>query len=276
MKFLKLFLLSLLLFFSATTYKIFNETTKYHKLAIANIEQDIKNLEFFPLKSDIPNSYVGTSRDSYIYLRHAYSIYLSSKPYNCYRPQTGYIYYPFLILFGKFFIIAILFFNSLIFSFSLTYLIWTINKDSFLKSALIIIFVFLMTYNNITMILLEPIASSLLMLTLSFYFKKQNYISLLILFLSTFIRGEIIIILFLFTIFLLFGKNFKQFLFSFTLLSITLIFYVLLNRCTEQSNFYYWALANYYSDKKHITYEKARELVIEVCGMKGLVSISDC
>ncbi len=176
MKFLKLFLFSLLLFFSATIYKIFNETTKYHKLAIANIEQDIKNLETFPLKSDSPNSYVGTSRDSYIYLRHAYSIYLNSKPYNCFRPQTGYIYYPFLILFGKFFIIAILFFNSLIFSFSLTYLIWTINKDNFLKSALIIIFVFLMTYNNITMILLEPIASSLLMLSHFRFISKSKTI----------------------------------------------------------------------------------------------------
>lgn len=120
MRFFKLFLFSLILFFSSTLFKIFNETTKYHKLAIANIEQDIKNLEFLPLKSDSPNSYIGTSRDSYIYLRHAYSIYLNSKPYNCYRPQTGYIYYPFLILFNKFFLIAILLFNSVIFSFCLT------------------------------------------------------------------------------------------------------------------------------------------------------------
>jgi len=276
MKFFKLFLFSLILFFSATIYKVFNETTKYHKLAIANIEQDIKNLEFFPLKSDSPNSYVGTSRDSYIYLRHAYSIYLNSKPYNCYRPQTGYIYYPFLILFNKFFIIAILFFNSFIFSFCLTYLIWTINNKNLLKSVLIIILIFLMTYNQVPMIMLEPIASSILMLSISFYLKKRNYLSALTLFLGSLIRGEIMSILLLFTIFLLVLKNFRQFIFSFLLLSIVVIFYSLLNKCTDQSNFYYWALANYYAQKNRINYEKSREIVINICKTKSFSGLFNC
>ena len=272
MRFFKLFLFSLILFFSSTLFKIFNETTKYHKLAIANIEQDIKNLEFFPLKSD----YIGTSADGYIYLRHAYSIYLNSKPYNCYRPQTGYIYYPFLILFNKFFLIAILLFNSVIFSFCLTYLIWTINNKSLLKSIFIIIFVFIMTYNNVPRVLLEPIASSLLMLSLSFYFKKQNYFSILSLFLGSLIRGEIMLIFLLFTIFLLILRNFKQFIFSFILLSIIMIFYSLLNKCTDQSNFYYWALVSYYVHKNHLTFEKSREIIINMCKIKNLSELYNC
>jgi len=276
MRFFKLFLFSLILFFSSTLFKIFNETTKYHKLAIANIEQDIKNLEFLPLKSDSPNSYIGTSRDSYFYLRHAYSIYLNSKPYNCYRPQTGYIYYPFLILFNKFFLIAILLFNSVIFSFCLTYLIWTINNKSLLKSIFIIIFVFIMTYHNVPMVLLEPIASSLLMLSLSFYFKKQNYFSILSLFLGSLIRGEIMLIFLLFTIFLLILRNFKQFIFSFILLSIIMIFYSLLNKCTDQSNFYYWALVSYYVHKNHLTYEKSREIIMNMCKIKNLGELFNC
>jgi hypothetical protein len=55
-----------------------------------------------------------------------------------------------------------------------------------------------------------------------------------------------------------------------------MIFYSLLNKCTDQSNFYYWALAHYYVHKNHLTFEKSKEIIINMCKTKNFSGFFNC
>jgi hypothetical protein len=276
MRFFPLSLIIGFLYLGFSVYKIHNEVKKYHKTAIPNIERDIKNLENLPLNSDYPNSYVGFTRDSYIYLRQAYSIYLYHKPYNCYRPQWGYFYAPFIFLFNKYFIIAILIFNAVLFSLSFAFLISVIKIRKKLLLFFIVLIVFLMSYNKVLSVGSEPIISSLLMLSLAFYSRNKYVISSLFLFLAGILRGEIMVLFFVFTAFFLFKKLFDKFLLNSFLILFLLTFYMYLNRCTDQSNFFYWALANFYSEKKGIIYEESRHLIVNLCYKNKFEMLFNC
>ncbi|MFZ8847442.1 MAG: hypothetical protein ACO2O6_09685 [Candidatus Hydrothermia bacterium] len=244
----------LILYISSATFKVFYESKKFNKEYIANLSS---------MESFLSKSYVGTIADSYHYLKQAYSVYKTFKPYDCFRPITGYLFAPFLFVFKEYSILAILFFNATAFSIVL-YLFLNAFNTSFKLKLFVITFVFLMTFYFVPRIMLEPYTMILTLLAILFYRNNKFFLSLILLFFASLIRNEFILVFIVFLFFILL-KSKKILFVSTPLLIILLITNAILSGCEDQSNFYWWAIKNYYENVKHIEYEKAKQLWKEKC-----------
>ncbi|MEO0224055.1 MAG: hypothetical protein ABIL76_03050 [candidate division WOR-3 bacterium] len=240
--FILLFLSIVLYLFSAIS-KIYYETKNYKKTFISDLSS---------LNNVLNKNYVGTIADSYHYIKNAYSVYKNLKPIDCFRPQAGYLFAPFMFIFKNYFPISVIIFNSVVFGILLAILFYVINPKHLFFNIILLILTFSFTFYYIPRIMLEPINAIFILISLLFFhFKKYNF-SLIFLFLSSLIRPEFLIILIIFLIAL--RKWTLGSILSIT--SLTLI--INLSRCEEQSNFFFWSIKGYYENIRNLDWQSAK------------------
>ena len=246
LKKLLIFFLLIFLYFSSAIFKVVYESKKYKKEYIADLSSEERFLS---------KNYVGAGRDTYHYLKQAYSVYKTLKPFRRLKTFSGYLFAPFLFIFKNYSILAIIFFNVIAFSIVFFIFLNSFNVDFKIK-LLLIFFVFLMTFYYIPRIMLEAYGLIFTLLAIIFFRNNRFFLSLILLFLVSLIRSEFFLV---FTTFLIFTfyKSKRSFLFS---LPFGLIIIIINYAYEDKSNFYYWAVLHYYGLESS---EKLAELLKE-------------
>jgi len=246
-----LFLISFILYTSSAIFKIYYEVKNFKKEFIA----DISNLDNL-----LNKNYVGTIADSYGYIKNAYGVYKKFKPIDCFRAQIGYVFAPFIFIFKNYFIVSIIFFNSLLFSFLISTFLHILEPKNLIKNLILLFFVFLFTFYYIPRIMLDPIIINLFILALIFFLIKRYNLTLFSLFIASIIRPEALVLLIIFIIFL------RKFLTGLIFLIFITILYYNLSKCPgDQTNFLYWSIRGYYENVKNKDWQSAKIELKERC-----------
>ncbi len=248
--FLILTLTSIALYSFAVLFKVHYESKVYNKTFIADLSNTYNLLR---------QNYIGTTSDSYGYIKNAYSIYKTLKPSDCFRPQAGYIFAPFIFIFREYFPLAIIVFNSIIFSILISTFFYILNPKKLFLNLLLLFIVFSFTFYYIPRIMLDPIISIFILISLIFLTSKRENLSTFFIFLSSIIRPEFNIILVLFVLFkrlYLLGSIFIIFNFFIFLIN---------SKCKEQSNFFFWSAKGYYENIKKMDWGTAKSEIFKLC-----------
>ncbi|MEO0143698.1 MAG: hypothetical protein ABIL45_02050 [candidate division WOR-3 bacterium] len=248
--FLILLSISLTLYLSSALFKLYYESKVYNKTFIADISSKEKLLS---------KDYVGAMFDSYLYIKNAYEIYKSSKPENCFRPQVAYFFAIFMFIFNKYFPLAIILLNSLLFAILLAILLNLLNPNKLITNIIILLLIFPFTFYYIPRILLEPFITNFTLTSLIFLALRRKNFALFFIFLASILRPEFILLVILYGIFL------KSYLLSIALTTINLIPNLILSKCRDQTNFLNWSIVGYYEKVKNKSWEEAKKELLSKC-----------
>jgi hypothetical protein len=218
----------------------------------------------------LSKDYVGTNTDSYHYLKNAYSIYLTLKPYDSFRWLSGYLFALFIFIFGKYCILAIIIFQAISFSIALSILLLAIKTDFKIK-LFIILWTFLIGFYTIPRILLETPTMVLILLALTFYHKNRFSAFSFFLFLASSLRFEFTLILIISSV-IIFMREKRIFVLPLFLsfLSIVIFFYLHALKPSDYKGFYGgWLIGTFYRNVKGYWSEELKGRIFQQCENKG-------
>ncbi|MEO0152012.1 MAG: hypothetical protein ABIL52_08510 [candidate division WOR-3 bacterium] len=265
--FLILLSISLTLYLSAALFKIYYESKVYNKTFIADLSSEEK-LIGHEYEKEV--KYVGTIGDSYSYIKRGYWIYKEFKLLDYNRPQIAFLFAIFMFIFNKYFLLAMLLFNTILFSVSLTILLNLLNPNKLLFNLILLLFTFAFTFYFVPLLMPDPIIASIILISLIFLKLNRKKLTLISLFIASILRPEFVLIILLFGIFL------KSLPLSLLLSIITLTPQIILNKYLDQSRFYSWSLKGYYIHIKNMKIQDANKHMEEIWNNCESLNKDDC
>jgi hypothetical protein len=224
------------------------------------------------MENFLSKDYVGANTDSYHYLKNAYSIYLTLKPYDSFRWLSGYLFATFIFIFGKYCILAIIIFQAISFSIALSILLLAIKTDFKIK-LFIILWTFLIGFHAIPRILLEAPTMVLILLALTFYHKNRFSAFSFFLFLASSLRFEFTLILIISSV-IIFMREKRIFVLPLFLsfLSIVIFFYLHVFKSSDYKGFYGgWLIKTFHRNVKGYWSEELEGKIFQQCENKGYI-----